>query len=167
MADSKSVYTTTGAGISNRWLVGLWIAVMSNRSIARVDHDHPLLHDVPTLHVFWQLLVIRRSHRNCTSRFLRDFVILCITMTKDAMLEIAQVIEHTHESIESGYLWNANVFHRSTGVGRGIVNDHCGEQVVVLTGNLQIGGADQWWIHINHVAISSDIKHIWLIERSG
>ena len=54
MADSKSAYTTTGAGISNRWLVGLWIADMSNRSIARIDHDHSLLHDVPSW--FWTVL---------------------------------------------------------------------------------------------------------------
>ena len=96
---------------------------MSNRSIARIDHDHPLLHDVPSLHDFGQLFVIRRSHRTCTSRFLRDFVILCITITKDAMFEIAQVLEHKHESIESGYHRNANVLHRLTVVGREIVND--------------------------------------------
>ena len=116
---------------------------MSLHSIARIDHDHPLLHDVPSLHDFGQLFVIRRSHRTCTSRFLRDFVILCITVTKDVMLEIAQVLEHKHESIESGYHWNANVLHRSTVVDCMIVNDHCGEQVVVLTGNLQMGGANQ------------------------
>ena len=62
---------------------------MSSLSIARIDHDHLLLHDVLTLHGFGQLFVIRRSrHRTCTSHFLRDFVILCITMTEDAMLEI-------------------------------------------------------------------------------
>ena len=118
---------------------------MSNRSIVRIDHDHPLLHDVPLLHGFGQLFVIRRSHRTCTSRFLRDFVILCITITKDSMFEIAQVLEHKHESIESGYHRNANVLHRSTVVGREIVNDHCGEQVVVLVGHgyFQIGGSDQ------------------------
>ena len=119
---------------------------MSNRSIVRIDPDHPLLHDVPSFHDFGQLFVIRRSrYRTCTSRFLRDFVILCIAMTKDAMFEIAQVLEHKHESIESGYHRNANVLHRSTVVGREIVNDHCGEQVVVLLGlgHLQIAGADQ------------------------
>ena len=118
---------------------------MSNCSIARIDHDHPLLHDVPTLHSFGQRFVIRRSHRTCTLRFLRDFVILCITMTKDAMFEITQVLEHKHDSIKSGYHRNANVLHRSTVVDCGIVNDHCGEQVVVLLGlgHLQIAGADQ------------------------
>ena len=118
---------------------------MSNRSIARIDHDHPLLHDVPSLHGFGQLFMIRRSHRTCTLRFLRDFVIPYIILTNDAMFEITQVLEHKHESIKSGYHWNAHVLHRSTVVDCGIVNDHCGEQVVVLVGHghLQIGGADQ------------------------
>ena len=56
------------------------------------------------LHDFEQLFVIRRSrYRICTLRFLRDIVILCITVTKDVMLEIAQILEHKHESFESGY----------------------------------------------------------------
>ena len=48
--------------------------------------------------------VIQRSrYRICPLRFLRDIVILCITVTKDVMLEIAQILEHKHESFESGY----------------------------------------------------------------
>ena len=67
-------------------------------------------------------------------------IILRITLTKDAMLEIAQVLEHQYQWIESDYHRYTDVLHRSTVVGRGIVNDHCGEQIVVLVGNLQIGG---------------------------
>ena len=68
-----------------------------------------------------------------------EIIILRITLTKDTMLEIAQVLERKHPSIESGYHRNVDVLHRSTVVGRGIVNDHRGEQIVVV-GNLQIGG---------------------------
>ena len=49
------------------------------------------------------------------------------------------ITEIEHQSIESGYHWNADVLHRSTVVGRGIINDHCGEQIVVGVGNFQIG----------------------------
>ena len=54
-----------------------------------------------------------------------------------------QVLEHKHQSIKGGDYWNADILHRSTIVGDGIINDHCGEQIVVLVGNLQIGGSDQ------------------------
>ena len=77
-----------------------------------------------------------------------------------------QVLEYKHQSIESGYHWNADVIHRSTVVGCRIVNDHCGEQIVIPVGNLHIRGSNQRWIHLNHVVISNDFKHVWLIERS-
>ena len=54
-----------------------------------------------------------------------------------------QIAEQEHQSIESGYHWNADILHRSTVVGCEIVNDHCVEQIAVLVGNLQIGGSDQ------------------------
>ena len=38
-----------------------------------------------------------------------------------------QIAEEDKKSIESGYHWYADGFHRSTVVGGGIVNDHCGE----------------------------------------
>ena len=50
------------------------------------------------------------------------------------------IAEQDQKSIESCYHWFADIIHRSTVVGRGIVNDHRGEQIVVLVGNLQIGG---------------------------
>ena len=68
--------------------------------------------------------------------------------------------------IESGYHWNADVPHRSTVFGGGIVSDNRGEQMVVLVGNLQIGGSDQRWIHLDHLAISSDINYVRCIEES-
>ena len=55
------------------------------------------------------------------------------------MFEIAQILEYKYQSIEPGYHWYKDILHRSIIVGRGIVNDHCGTQVVVLAGNLQIG----------------------------
>ena len=58
----------------------------------------------------------------------------------DQVHDIAiQVLEHIHQSIESRYHRNADIRHRSIVIGREIVNDHCGEQVVVLVGNFQIG----------------------------
>ena len=77
-----------------------------------------------------------------------------------------QIAEQDQKSIESGNHRFADILHRSTVVGRGIVNDHCGKQIVVLVGNLQIEGSDQRWIHLNHLAISSEISHIRDIERS-
>ena len=87
-----------------------------------------------------------RSEEVVTESVLRvscEMSILCITLTKDAMLEIAQILKHKHQSIESDYHRNADVLHRSTVVGRGIVSDHCGEQIVVLVGKLQNGGSHQ------------------------
>ena len=52
------------------------------------------------------------------------------------------IAEHEYQPIIPSNHWNADVLYRSTVDGRGIVNDHCGEQVVVLVGNLQIGGLD-------------------------
>ena len=49
-----------------------------------------------------------------------------------------QIAEHEHQSIESGYHRNADVFHGVEVINLGIVNDHCSEQVAVLVGNLQI-----------------------------
>ena len=73
----------------------------------------------------------------------RCMSILCITLTKDTMFEIAQVLERIHQSTKSGYHPNADVLHRSTVVGGGIVNDHCDKQNTTLIGNLKIGGSDQ------------------------
>ena len=55
------------------------------------------------------------------------------------------ITEQEHQSTESGYHRNADILHRSTVVGGGIVNDHRGKQVVGLVGrgHLQIGGTDQ------------------------
>ena len=68
--------------------------------------------------------------------------------------------------IESGYHRNADVLHRSTVVDRSIVNDHCGNQIVVLVDNLQIGGSHEGQIPLDHLAISRDINHVRSIERS-
>ena len=73
----------------------------------------------------------------------RCMSIPCITLTKDAMFEIAQVFEHQYQSIESGYHSYVDCLHRSAVVNRGIINDHCGEQIVVLVSKLQIGGTHQ------------------------
>ena len=56
---------------------------------------------------------------------------------------VFHIMEQKHSSIESGYHWNADGLHRSIVVGRGIVNDHRGEQIVTPVGNLKIGGSDQ------------------------
>ena len=50
--------------------------------------------------------------------------ILCIVLSCYAMFEIAQVLEHKHQSIESGYHCNADALHRLTVVSRGIINDY-------------------------------------------
>ena len=62
------------------------------------------------------------------------------------MYDVAcQVLEHKQQSIESGNHRNADVLHRSRIVGRGIVNGHRGEQIVVLVGHehLQIGATHE------------------------
>ena len=40
---------------------------------------------------------------------------------------VFHITEQEHQSIESGYHWNADILHRSTVVGGGIVNDYRGE----------------------------------------
>ena len=77
------------------------------------------------------------------------------------------IAEQEHQSIESGYHRNADVFHGAEIINLGIVNDHCGEQVVVLVGNLQIGGTYEGRVDLDHLAISSNINHVRSIERSG
>ena len=95
-----------------------------------------------------------------------EMSILRINMTKDAMFELAQILEHQYQSIESGYHSYVDVRHRSTVVGREIVNNHCGTQIVVLVGKLQIGGTYEGRMHLDHLVIASDINHIPSIERS-
>ena len=53
-------------------------------------------------------------------------IILRITLKKDAMFEIAQVLEHQYQWIESDYHRYTDVLHRSTVVGCGIVNEIIG-----------------------------------------
>ena len=50
------------------------------------------------------------------------------------------IAEHEHQPIKPSDHWNAHVFHTSHVLNRWIVNDHRGEQVVVLVGrgNLQV-----------------------------
>ena len=87
-----------------------------------------------------------RSEEVVTESVLRvscEMSILCITLTKDAMFEIAQILEHQYQSIESGDHSYVDGLYGSTVVGRGIVSDHCGEQIVVLVGKLQNGGSHQ------------------------
>ena len=168
MADSKSAYTTTGAGISNRW------SVNRNR-VSSFDKSYWSLSSTSSRctcaswswTALWDPKV--RSEEVVTEHTLHVsccMSILCITLTKDSMFEIIQVLEHIHQSTKSGYHPNADVLHRSTVVGGGIVNDHCDKQNTVLIGNLKIGGSDQRWIHLNHLAISSDLNHIRSVERS-
>ena len=47
-----------------------------------------------------------------------------------------------------------------------VVNDHRGKQIVVLVGNLQIGGTYEGRMHLDHLVIASDIKQVRTIERS-
>ena len=77
-----------------------------------------------------------------------------------------QVLKHKHESVESGYHRYAKVRHRSTVVCGGIVNDNRGEQIVVLVGNLQIGGTHDRRVDLDYLPISSDINHVQTIEGS-
>ena len=98
-------------------------------------------------------------------RVSRCISILCITLTKDEMFEIAQVLD-VQKSIESSYHWFADVLHRSTILGGGIVNDNRGEQIVVLVNNFQIGESDQRLMLLDHLAITSDITYIRSKERS-
>ena len=80
---------------------------------------------------------------------------------------IIHILEYKHQSIKSVNHRYTNVSHRSTIVGRWIINDHCGEQiVVVLVCNLHIWGSYQRWIHLDYLTISSDINHIRSIEWS-
>ena len=67
MADSKSAYTMTGAGISHRWLVNLYFVIMNG---------------------------VARSEEVVTEPALRvscEMIFLCITLTKDVMFETAQI----------------------------------------------------------------------------
>ena len=56
------------------------------------------------------------------------------------MLPSKSLNTNIYQSIKAGDYWNADIHHQSTIVGDGIINDHRGEQIVVLVGNLQIGG---------------------------
>ena len=76
------------------------------------------------------------------------------------------IAEQKYQSIESCYHRFADVLHRSAVGGRGIVNYHCDEQTVVLVGNLQIGGRHEGRLHLDHLAISSDINHVRSTEES-
>ena len=165
IADSKSAYTTTGAGISYRWLVCESQPSLLARQIVLIT----LIDEFSMCLYFVIMNGFARSEEVVTEPVLRvscEMSILRINTTKDAMFEIAQVREWKHQSIESGYHSYTDVLHRSTVVGRGIVSDHRGEQIVVLAGKLQIGGTHQRWIHLDHLAISSVINHIPSIERS-
>ena len=77
-----------------------------------------------------------------------------------------QVLKHKHESVESGYHRYANVRHRWPEIDGGIVNDNRGEQIIVLVGNLQIGGTHDRRVELEYLPISSDINHVQTIERS-
>ena len=70
MADSKSALRLLELAFR---IVCLWIEDVFLHSTTHIDHIHPSVHDVSALHGFGQLFVIRRSHRTCTSHFLRDF----------------------------------------------------------------------------------------------
>ena len=54
-----------------------------------------------------------------------------------------QIAEQEHQSIESGYHWFADILHGADIISSWIINDYRGEQIVVLVGNLQIGGSHQ------------------------
>ena len=57
---------------------------------------------------------------------------------------IIYILEHKHQSIKSVNHWYTNVLHGVDVIILEIINDHCGEQiVVVLVGNLHIGGSYQ------------------------
>ena len=162
MHDSKSMYTTTGANISNRRFV-------NRRRVSSLDNLYWSWPSINAMCLHFIVLDSSLWSEEVTEPILRvscEMIILCIILTKDAMFEFVQILEYKYQSIESGYHWNVNVLHRSTVVGRGIINDRCGKQVVVLIGNLQIGGLDQRWIHLDHLLISSDINDIRSIERS-
>ena len=75
-------------------------------------------------------------------RVSRCVSILHIVLSCHAMFEIAQTLSKT--SIDRiGYHWYADALNRSTVVSRGIINNHCGEQIVVLVVSLNIGGYNQ------------------------
>ena len=70
MANSKSAYTTTGAGISNCWFVNRrWICCDSNSYWSRSSTWSRCI----CASWFWMLFVNRRNHRTYTSCFWRDF----------------------------------------------------------------------------------------------
>ena len=84
---------------------------------------------------------------------LANFTVFCFSPVSNCQLGLEfavqmydsgyQVLKHKHESVESGYHRYANVRHRWTEIDGGIVNGHRGEQIVVLVGNLQIGGTHE------------------------
>ena len=76
------------------------------------------------------------------------------------------IAEHKHQPINPSDHWDVDVHHRSTVVGRGIVNDYWNEQIAVLVGNVQIGGTHKERVYLDHLAISSDINHVRSIERN-
>ena len=56
---------------------------------------------------------------------------------------IIHILEHKHQSIKSVNHRYTNVLHGADVIILEIINDHCGEQIVVLVGNLHIGGSYQ------------------------
>ena len=140
MADSKSAYTTIGAGISYRWLV-------NRNRISSFDNSYRSrssiwLQCACTLWFWTTVCDPKKSLQDMNFAFFVAFQFFASLWRKMQCFEIAQILEYIHQSIESGYHRNAHVLHRSTVVCRGIINDHCNEQIVVLAGNLQIGGSD-------------------------
>ena len=123
---------------------------------------------VVQLHFLLRCITQYFSHGEMVHRWYRGRHLIIHVFYRQLEFEFAvqshdvtfHIAEQEHQSIESGYHWNAYVFHCTGVISLGIVNDHCGEQIVALVGNLQIGGRHEGRIHLDHLAISSDISHI-------
>ena len=153
MADSKSAYTTTGAGISYRWLVN------SNR-VSSFDKSYWSLSSTSSwcTCTSWAWTALRdpkKSSQNLHFAFLARWYFFVSLWRKMRCLKSLKYSK-TQQSMEPDYHRNANILRRSTVVNRGILNDHCGEQIVFLVGtsNQMIRPKMN---SLGHLAISSDI----------
>ena len=161
MADSKSAYTMTGAGISYRWLVN------SNR-VSSFNKSYWSLSSTSSwcTCTSWSWTALRDPKKSSQNLYFAFLVVCLFFASLWRKIRCLKTLKYyIHQSIESGYHRYANALHRYTVVSRGIVNDYCGKQIVVLVGTLN-HIIRPTMTHLDHLKISRDINHIRSTEQS-
>ena len=90
MADSKLAYTTIGAGISYRRFV-------NRRRVSSLDNSYWSWPTINAMCLYFIVLDSSLWSKEVTEPTLRvscEMIILCIILTKDAMFEFVQILEH-------------------------------------------------------------------------